>query len=80
MDSEDLKKNWLLQNEKICICKGIPRKSIIDAINKGASSLEEVNTIVGSGSGDCKGERCGIKIEMLLSAYLAMDPPKNLAD
>jgi bacterioferritin-associated ferredoxin len=77
MDSADLKKNWLWQNEKICICKGIPRKSIIDAINKGASTLAEVNTAVGSGSGDCRGERCGIKIEMLLSTYLVIDSPKK---
>ena len=70
MDSEELKKKWLLQNEKICICKGIPRKSFRDAIKKGASSLQEVNRILGSGSGDCKGERCGPRIEILLAAYL----------
>jgi len=69
MDAENLKIQWLQQNEKICICKGIPRKCFVNAIKKGASSLQEVNRIVGSGSGDCKGERCGPKIERLLAAY-----------
>jgi len=71
MDSEDLTRKWLLQNENICICKGIPRKRFVEAIQKGASSLQEVNRIVGSGSGDCKGERCGPKIEKLLAEYHA---------
>jgi len=71
MDSDDLKREWLVQNEKICICKGIPRKRFLEAFKKGASSLSEVNRLVGSGSGDCKGERCGPKIERLLAAYLA---------
>jgi NAD(P)H-nitrite reductase large subunit len=69
MDPEDLKIEWLLQNEKICICKGIPRKRFMEAIKNGASSLQEVNRIVGSGSGDCKGERCSPEIERLLAAY-----------
>ena len=66
MDSEDIKRQWLQQNETICICKGIPRKRLMEAIKKGASSLEEVNRVVGSGRGDCQGERCGPKIEKLL--------------
>jgi bacterioferritin-associated ferredoxin len=70
MDSEDFKGQWLLQNEKICICKGIPRKRFFEAIKKGASSLQEINRIVGSGSGDCKGERCGPIIKKILTAYL----------
>ena len=66
MDSEDIKRQWLQQNETICICKGIPRTRLREAIKKGASSLEEVNRVVGSGRGDCQGERCGPKIEKLL--------------
>ena len=69
MEPEDIKREWLLQNEKICICKAIPRKHFLEAIQKGASSLQEINRIVGSGSGDCKGERCGPKIESLLAVY-----------
>jgi bacterioferritin-associated ferredoxin len=71
--AEELKREWLLQNETVCICKGIPRKRFIDAIKKGAATLQEVNRIVGSGSGDCKGERCRPAIEKLLAAYPASE-------
>jgi bacterioferritin-associated ferredoxin len=66
MKTAEIKKQWLLQNEKICLCKAIPRKQFTAAIRSGATSVEEINKIVGSGSGDCKGERCGPKIEQLL--------------
>ena len=76
MDPADLKKQWLLQNKKICICKGIPRKRFDEAIKNGATSLQEINRIVGAGSGDCKGERCGPRIERLLAAYLEEEQKK----
>jgi len=66
---ENIRKEWLAQNEKVCICKGIPRKRFIAAIESGARSLQEINRIVGSGSGECHGERCGPKIKALLIAY-----------
>ena len=66
MKAAEIKKQWLLQNEKICLCKAIPRQRFTEAIRSGATSVEEINQIVGSGSGDCKGERCGPKIEQLL--------------
>ena len=69
-DSENIKKQWLLQNEKVCICRGIPRKRFIEAIRSGAASLQEVNRLVDSGTGDCKGERCGPRIEKILAEYL----------
>jgi NAD(P)H-nitrite reductase large subunit len=76
MDAEDLKILWLQENEKICICKGIPRKRFLAAIKKGAVSLQDINRTVGSGSGDCRGERCGPKIESLLAAYLEKNKPE----
>ena len=75
MNRDDIKKNWLWQNEKVCICQGIPRKRFIEAIRSGARSLEEVNRRVGSGIGECKGDRCGPKIEGLLKEFA--DPHKE---
>ncbi|MBP9706276.1 MAG: (2Fe-2S)-binding protein [Oligoflexales bacterium] len=49
----------------VCICKGIPLKNMIKAI-KSSSTVQEVNKKTGSGSGGCKGERCGPRIKMLL--------------
>ena len=77
MNSEELKKQWLAQNEKICICKGIPRKRIVEAIAKGAKTVQEVNRIAGSGSGDCRGERCGPRIEKLLTELIEASQNKG---
>ncbi len=66
MKPDEIKKQWLLQNEKICLCKGISRKRFTAAIRSGVTSVGEINEIVGSGSGDCKGERCRPKIEQFL--------------
>jgi NAD(P)H-nitrite reductase large subunit len=73
MDPEDIKKNWLRQNEKICVCRAIRQKIFVDLIKKGASTLGEINRLTGSGSGDCQGKRCSPRIKRLLAAYL----PKN---
>jgi len=70
-DPEDIRRQWLQQNERVCICRGIPRKTFIKAIKAGALSIQEVNRIVGSGSGDGNGERCGPKIEQLRNEYQA---------
>lgn len=51
---------------KVCICKGISRKSIKEAIRNGAHTLEEVQKVTGAGSGGCKGNRCTPKIEELI--------------
>ena len=54
---------------KVCICKAIPRSVIKKAINDGASTVEEVNKVTGSGSGGCSGRRCSVKITELLEEY-----------
>jgi len=69
VDSEDIKKQWLLQNEMICICKAIPRKRFMEVLKSGVSSVQEVNRLIGSGRGDCRGERCAIRIEALIAEY-----------
>lgn len=49
----------------ICICKGIPLRTIIKALD-GSQTIADVNRKTGSGSGGCQGERCGPKIRILL--------------
>lgn len=53
---------------KVCICKGISRKTIKEAIQNGALTLEAVQKATGAGSGGCKGNRCTPKIEELLES------------
>lgn len=51
---------------KVCLCKAISRGSIKNAINSGATSVEEVKKITGAGTGSCNGKRCGHKIQALI--------------
>lgn len=49
-----------------CICMGIKLHRILEAIEQGATSFEEIASITGIGKGDCGGKRCGRKVEELL--------------
>lgn len=51
---------------KVCICKGISRKTIKDTIKNGAKTIKEVQEATGAGSGACGGRRCTGKIQQLL--------------
>ena len=53
---------------KICLCKGISRATIKQAIANGADTVAKVNKATGSGSGSCGGRRCGPKIQELLDS------------
>ena len=55
----------------VCTCKAIPRSRIKNTIKEGAKTVEEINKVIGSGSGGCKGKRCSPKIEQLLNSRLA---------
>lgn len=54
---------------KVCICKGISRKTIKSAIKDGAITIEAVRKATGAGSGGCGGKRCTPKIEELLAKH-----------
>ena len=49
-----------------CICMGIKLHRILEAIEQGATSFEEIARITGIGQGDCDGKRCGKKVKELL--------------
>jgi bacterioferritin-associated ferredoxin len=55
---------------KVCICKGISRKSIKSAIKDGESSIEAVRKATGAGSGSCGGKRCTPKIIELIEKII----------
>ena len=50
-----------------CICKGIKLIRLIEAIENGATSFEEVARETGIGDGSCGGKRCGFKVAALLA-------------
>ena len=53
----------------ICQCGQITKSEIIEAIHRGAASVDGVKRRVGSGLGRCQGSRCSFAIEKLLKEY-----------
>ena len=53
-------------HEIICQCEGVTKGEILEAIHRGASTVEGVKRRVGSGMGRCQGSRCTWEIEKLL--------------
>ena len=49
-----------------CICKGVKLIRLIEAIENGAATFEQVAARTGIGDGPCKGKRCGEKVAELL--------------
>ncbi len=49
-----------------CICKGIKLHRIVQAIENGATSFEQIAKITGIGGGSCGSKRCGQKVAELL--------------
>lgn len=50
----------------ICQCEGISREEIIEAIRRGAKTVDGVKRRVGSGMGRCQGSRCSNVIRRIL--------------
>ena len=49
-----------------CICKGIKLRRIVQAIENGATSFEQIARVTGIGGGSCGSKRCGRKVAELL--------------
>lgn len=49
-----------------CICMGIKLHRIVEAIEQGAKTFEEIARLTGIGRGDCGGKRCRKKVAALL--------------
>ena len=56
-------------NEILCQCRQISRAQIVEAIRRGARSVEAVKRRAGTGMGRCQGSRCTYAIEKLLEDH-----------
>lgn len=56
-------------NDIICLCGKISRAEIVEAIRRGASTVDGVKRRIGTGMGRCQGSRCTYEIERLLEEY-----------
>ena len=52
--------------EIVCQCEGISREQILEAIRRGARTVDGVKRRVGSGMGRCQGSRCSFAIQRIL--------------
>jgi len=50
----------------VCRCEGITRGQILEAVRRGATTVDGVKRRLGSGMGRCQGSRCAYEIEKLL--------------
>lgn len=50
----------------VCLCEGITRGEIIEAVRRGAMSVDGVKRRIGSSLGACQGSRCRAAIEEIL--------------
>ncbi|MDD3813224.1 MAG: (2Fe-2S)-binding protein [Desulfocapsaceae bacterium] len=57
-----------------CVCKGIKLHRIIEAIEQGATSFEQIAKITGIGGGSCGAKRCRKKVAALLKKKTAITP------
>ena len=53
-------------NEIICQCEKITRAEILEAIRRGATTVDGVKRRLGAGMGRCQGSRCGWRIAKIL--------------
>lgn len=54
---------------KVCLCIGVNKLTIKNAIREGATSPEEVSKKTHASTGSCKGSRCREKIKELIKDY-----------
>lgn len=54
------------EKEIICQCEGISKGEILEAIRRGAKTVDAVKRRVGSGMGRCQGSRCANTIRRIL--------------
>lgn len=53
-------------SELLCLCRQITKAQVLEAIARGANTVEEVKRRLGSGMGRCQGSRCNRKITCIL--------------
>ena len=58
--------------ELVCVCEDVTRAEVLEAIRRGAVTVDGVNRRVGTGMGRCQGARCTQKIAALLSDALGV--------
>jgi len=57
------------EQDIVCQCEAVTKGEIVEAIRRGARTVDAVKRRVGSGMGRCQGSRCSGSIERMLEEY-----------
>lgn len=74
-------KNLLIKKEPayghvVCRCKTVTKGEIIEAIRRGARTLQDIKFMTGAGLGRCQGGFCGPQVIRILAGELGLKPTK----
>jgi len=69
MSEQNIKPEIMDKLTKVCLCRGISRATIKDAIMKGASTVEDIKLVTKATTGSCSGRRCTAKIQALIDEF-----------
>lgn len=58
----------------VCRCEEITKAEVIEAVRKGATSVNEVKRLLRTGMGMCQGRNCAKTIERIIAAELKVAP------
>lgn len=58
--------------ELICVCEDVTKAEVLEAIRRGAVTIDGVKRRVGTGMGRCQGARCAQKIAALMAQELGV--------
>ena len=58
--------------EIVCFCEDVTRAEVLEAIRRGAVTVDGVKRRVGTGMGCCQGARCEQKITAMLAEALGV--------
>lgn len=59
--------------EKVCLCESVSEEEIVEAIGRGAVTVDGVKRRVRAGMGFCQGRRCREKVKDLIARELHID-------
>lgn len=76
-------KNSLIQKDPgyghvVCRCKTATRGEMVEAVNRGAKTLQDIKFMTGAGLGRCQGGFCGPHVLRILSNELKIPPTEVL--
>jgi NAD(P)H-nitrite reductase large subunit len=74
-DEEERRKRAIIESYKVvCICHKIRRGVIQGAIDRGATTIEEIRRRTRAATGPCGSRRCGPVIRRMLAGAALQDP------